>query len=148
MFKHGLWLLAIICLLPHAPAQAQIYRCEVNGRKVYQDIPCDGSLGDVGDSIEERQRQKQLEKLRREEQALRQKQAELKGFEIERFYSLTSFAARVVLKVYRPMVIQCAVLNSAGEYQTVETFRVTPPAHEGQFLVDEYLAKSVSCWER
>ena len=46
--------ITITLILACATAQAEVYKCTADGKTVYQQVPCEGSAGTVGDTVKER----------------------------------------------------------------------------------------------
>jgi hypothetical protein len=92
------------------------------------------------------------ERLARERQEAEAKRtadraaARSKPVNIERAYQRSSEFVGVVIRTNEPRRVNCALLNSAGDYLRVETTAVTPPVDEILIRSGGIPWDSVRCW--
>jgi hypothetical protein len=121
-----------------------VYKCVIDGRKVFQRVPCEGSLGTIKSSVKEkleeqriaaerRQREEQMRKSREQLDHWAREQKELLyrrlGYVVEDYYSPAPGYATIIVKVRRSMRLKCTVMYN-GRYAGEGTFYFTPPATE------------------
>lgn len=72
-------LLAALLLL-QCPLALAVNRCTIDGKTVYQDPPCPGTLGTVGEELKAKEDQRKWEAQQKAEQAARRKKYEEEAY--------------------------------------------------------------------
>lgn len=88
-----------LSLLLHSPQSLAINRCVIDGKTVYQDQPCPGTLGTVGEEIKAKEDRRRWEEQQKAEQAARRKKYEEEAYaeQLSRQYLVDRMTTYAVL---------------------------------------------------
>lgn len=91
--------IAAALILAHCASAIAVNRCTIDGKTVYQDPPCPGTLGTVGEEIKAKEERRRWEEQQKAEQAERRKKYEEEAYaeQLSRQYLVDRMTTYTVL---------------------------------------------------